>query len=360
MIKINNIEEKDIKAFNQTVGHPLQSYEWGEFRKETGVKVIRRRFFKDEKLIAAFQITIHRVPYTKWSIGYLPKGTVPTPQILDELKKIGKEENCIFIQLEPNIKTAENLKSEIENLGLRLSFHPLFTKFTFQLDLTKTEEELLEAMHPKTRYNIKIAQKYGVKIVEDNSNDAFETYLKLTSETTKRQGFYAHSKKYHQQMWKALKDQGSKKKDQKPDTNILTAHLLLAKYKAKTCDKKLTILAAWIVFVFKDTLYYPYGASSREYRETMASNLMMWEVINFGRKQGLKKFDMWGSLGPVPDKNDEWYGFHRFKQGYGPELVEFIGSYDLIIKPWLYKLYKLADLSRWGILRLKTTVRKRS
>lgn len=312
--------------------HPLQSFEWGEFREKTGIKVIRGD---------RFQLTIHKIPHTPWNIGYLPKSLLPTKEMINELIKIGKQEKCIFIQLEPGVRKMEDGKWKMEELGLRPSFHPLFTKYTFILDLTKSEEELLAAMHPKTRYNIKVAQKHGVQIVEDNSNEAFETYLQLTKETTKRQKFYAHSEKYHRLMWETLRcAQGKLSKDK------LSAHLLLATYKNKT-------LAAWILFVLKDILYYPYGASSNEYRETMASNLTMWEAIKFGKKLGLKKFDMWGALGPNPDKNDPWYGFHRFKEGYGGDLVEFIGSYDLVINPFLYQLYKIADKVRWSLLRFR-------
>jgi lipid II:glycine glycyltransferase (peptidoglycan interpeptide bridge formation enzyme) len=100
-------------------------------------------------------------------------------------------------------------------------------------------------------------------------------------------------------------------------------------------------------------LYYPYGASSSQHRDVMSSNLMMWDVIMYGKKMGLKTFDMWGSLGPNPDTKDPWYGFHRFKQGYGPELVEFVGSYDLVINPILYQGYKIADKLRWLFLRLR-------
>jgi lipid II:glycine glycyltransferase (peptidoglycan interpeptide bridge formation enzyme) len=60
---------------------------------------------------------------------------------------------------------------------------------------------------------------------------------------------------------------------------------------------------------------------------------------------------MWGSLGPDASEKDEWYGFHRFKQGYGPRLVEYIGSYDLVIKPFLYNLYVLTNKIRWAILK---------
>ena len=81
------------------------------------------------------------------------------------------------------------MKLKIENLGLIPAAHPLFTKYTFILDLTKSEEELLKNMHPKTRYNIRVAEKKGVKVIEDNSDKAFEEYLKLTKETTQQTKF---------------------------------------------------------------------------------------------------------------------------------------------------------------------------
>ena len=65
-------------------------------------------------------------------------------------------------------------------------------------------------------------------------------------------------------------------------------------------------------------------------------------------------FDLWGAMGPSPDTNDPWYGFHRFKEGYAPQLVEFIGSFDLVIRPTLYRLYTSADSLRWAFLKLKT------
>jgi len=313
------------------VDHPLQSEEWGKFREKTGIKVVKTD---------AFQITIHKIPHLSQTIGYVPKGNLPSEKMIKDLREIGKRENCIFIQLEPKIENGS--KINFKNLGLIPSAHPLFTRFNFELDLTKNEEDLLRNMHPKTRYNIKIAQKHNVEVEENNSDEAFLAYLKITEETTRRQGFFAHTQSYHRLMWETLKP----KPDEKPNPNKLTAHLFIAKYEKE-------ILVAWVLFVYKDTLYYPYGASSSSHRETMASNLIMWEAIKYGKKMGLKKFDMWGSLGPDADKNDNWYGFHRFKQGYGPRLVEYVGSYDLVINPFLYKLYVLADKVRWAILKKK-------
>lgn len=360
------IIEKDRNNYNKVVSHPLQSYEWGEFREKTGIKVIRRGVFKNGTLIDGFQLTIHPIPHTKFTIGYLPKGNIPTEEVIEELSKIGREENCIFIQLEPNMEAnyelgIRNYEKKIGDILhnsrfiIQSSAHPLFTKFTFQLNLKPSEDELLKNMHPKTRYNIKVAQKHHVEIIEDNSEEAFETYWKLMEETTQRQHFFAHTKEYHQAMWETLKASSGKRQAERK--NELTAHLFIANYTPSALPLTLNAsrlpLAAWILFTFHKTLYYPYGASSGEYRNVMASNLMMWEAIRFGKKLGLETFDMWGSLGENPDIKDPWYGFHRLKQGYGPKLVEFVGSYDLIINPMTYNLYKGADKLRWVLLKVK-------
>lgn len=311
--------------------HPLQSEKWGKFREKTGVKVIRS---------GNLQLTIHPIPHTKYTIGYVPKGPDIDKGTLDTLSVIGKKENCIFIQLEPNIEKKDGKKYNFKNLIP--SSRPLLTKYTFILDLTKSEEELLENMHPKTRYNIRLAEKKGVKIIEDNSDKAFEEYLRLTKETTQRQKFYAHSESYHKSMWEVLKA----KNGEEINESKLTEHLFKATYNGE-------VLVTWIVFVLGDALYYPYGASSSNHREVMASNLMMWEMIKFGKKLGLKKFDMWGALGPNPDNKDPFYGFHKFKEGYGARHVEFVGSYDYILNKKLYLTYNILNNLRWQILKFK-------
>lgn len=341
-----DITKSDKDAFNALATHPLQSYEWGQFRSKTNVKVIRKGYKENGKLTAAFQLTLHPIPHTKWNIGYLPKGIMPTRELIEELRKIGKENNCIFIQLEPNVRKDEgstindqknNLSLILNHLSLRPSVHPLFTKYTFQLDLTKSEEELLANMHPKTRYNIKIAKKHGVVAKEDNSDKAFERFWELTQATTKRQKFYAHTKKYHLLHWQTF--------PHTPKKGELSSHIMTGIYNGKT-------LTTFMLFVFGDSLYYPYGASSDEDRNVMHSTYTMWEAILWGKKIGLKTFDMWGAANtPTPDPSNPYYGFHRFKMGFGAKLIEFVGSYDLVINPLLYAGFTVADKLRWLLLR---------
>jgi lipid II:glycine glycyltransferase (peptidoglycan interpeptide bridge formation enzyme) len=307
--------------------HPLQSEKWGEFRKNTGVGVVR---------IDDLQITIHNLPHTNYKIGYLPKGPDINQVMINKLFELGKKENCIFIQLEPNVEKTAGKKYVFKNLVE--STHPLFTKYNFILDLTKSEDELLSNMNQKTRYNIRLAEKKGVRVVEDNSDQGFEEYLELSKETTQRQKFFAHNEKYHKTLWQTFKEKNDKE---------ISIHLLKAVYNKET-------LVTWILFVLGDTLNYPYGASSDKYREVMASNLMMWEAIKFGKGLGLKKFDMWGAANVLDPKPDNvYYGFHKFKAGFGPRHVEYMGSFDLIINKNLYFVYKILNKIRWSILKLK-------
>jgi len=329
----------DNKDWNKHVNHPLQAWEWGEFRAATGVKVVRAE---------GMQITIHPIPHTPWTVGYYPKGSEPNKEQVEILKKVAAENNCIFIKCEPRVEKLEARIQKLETIMHELGFvegRPLFTKYNFVLDVTPSEEELLATFKQKTRYNIRVAQKRGVTVELSERPEDFKRYLELTTETTERQGFYAHGANYHKKMWETLGQQAS------ISAGMLSANLLVARYEG-------VVITTWILFRFKDTLYYPYGASTREHREVMANNLVMWEAIRLAKKWGCKYLDMWGALGPEPDRNDPWYGFHTFKSGYGARHVEYIGTWDYVAKPMLYRLYTVVDKIRWTLLRTKKLVTK--
>ncbi len=190
-------------------------------------------------------------------------------------------------------------------------------------------------MHPKTRYNIKVAQKHPVKIQEGSDDKAFEIYLKLYFETTKRQGYHGHNEYYHRRVWEVLKASGM--------ARILIAYYNPPASRDGPTTNPQTPLTAWMLLKFKDCLYYPYGGSSKIHPEVMANNLIAWEAIKLGKKLKLKTFDMWGALGPDADPKDPWQGFHRFKKGYGGRLVEYIGTYDLVFDWPLYILFTFID-----------------
>lgn len=339
MVKL--VPQQDQKHFDKLAPHVMQAWAWGEFREKTGVQVLRLGRYEKDKLVETAQITVHRIPHTSFKIGYWPKGNIPSNEMLEAVLRYTKDLNVVLVKMEPNVLATENQKeiAKLQNTFPIKSGRPMFTKFTFWLDLDKTEDQLLAQMKPKTRYNTRLAERKGVKIVEDNSAQAFEEYWRLTQETMTRQGFYAHTKRYHQLMFQTTRQAG-------------ISHLFRAVLDNKT-------LTTWVIFKLNKVLYYPYGASTRDDKNVFPNNLMMWEMIKFGKQQKCTKFDMWGSLGPVYENRDPWAGFHRFKEGYGGKLVEFVGTYDLVVNPLLYPVYTFGnDRLRWWFLRLKTKLNR--
>lgn len=336
-MKIKIIEDNfDKKTYNARAVNPMQSWEWGEAKAKTGVKILRFGQFDNQNLKNVFLMTLHKIPYTNRQLGYIPHSSIPTTEVLDFLTDYGKKNRLVFIKFEPYVKKQKNYELQTINDKLIKSSHPLFPTWTIMLDLAKPEEELFKNFKTKTRYNIRLAQKKGITVKEESNKEGFNKFIKLYFETCSRQKYFGHNLKYHKTIWENLKN------------NI--AHIMIAYYKDQP-------LVAYELFLFNNILYYPYGGSSVLYRNFMPANLLMWEAIKFGKKHGSRKFDMWGSLPPHHDQNNLWSGFTRFKEGYNGEFIEFAGSYDLVISPTIYKIYNLANIARnfYLNLRLKFT-----
>ncbi|MDO8570916.1 MAG: peptidoglycan bridge formation glycyltransferase FemA/FemB family protein [Candidatus Daviesbacteria bacterium] len=341
---LREITEKEKNIYNKSVSHLMQSWAWGQFRKSLDTKLKRYGLFENNQLVTAFQITFHKIPLTKYFVGYLPKGPFPDKNLAKALTQIGKENNCAFIKIEPDVIAIRQLpekQSETEiasssgsagaprndntliSKKFKPSPKPLFTKFNYVLDLTKSEDEILQNMHQKFRYNIKVAKKHEVIIKEGTDDQLFADYIKLYFDTTKRQGYHGHNMSYHKSVWQSLKKENM-------------VRVLVAYY------EKIP-LTAWMLINFKDTLYYPYGGSSELHRNVMSSNLLAWDAIRLGKKLGLKKFDLWGAADLSKGEKDSYFGFTKFKGGLGAELIEYIGTYDLILNWPIYILFNIVE-----------------
>ncbi len=306
--------------YDEACHHPMQAWSWGEARKKMGIEVVRIGEFRNTNLKNAFQMTVHRLPHTPYKIGYIPRCVNPSKEVLFFLQDFGRKNRLVFIKIEPyEIKDSRPTIHDPKFLMVK-SPHPLFPSWSQILSLEKNDDELLKSFHSKTRYNIRLAQKKGVVVKEVFDKKGFEDFIKLYFVTCRRQKYFGHTPAYHRDIWETLKGD--------------IAHLLIAYFDGEP-------LAAYEMFYFKNSIYYVYGGTSDKHRNLMASNLLMWEAIRLGKKLGAVRFDMWGSLPPNYDTGHPWAGFTRFKEGYNTKFVEFVGSFDLVINPLMYKLYNL-------------------
>lgn len=338
---IREVREEERTQFNAVATHPLQAWEWGEFRQTQGSKVVRLGVFDGPKLTAGYQLYSTKFPRTDKTVWLLLRSVVPDKETLTALEKLGREQNAIFMKLEPDFSAIVGDTTQDGELQKAKEYligngcvvgKPFFATHTFWIDLTLSSETLMDKMKEKTRYNVRLASKHGVVVNEVNTDEALENHLSLMFGTAKRQGFAAHTPDYHRRVWQLLKS-----------GQDLKAYLLQATYQNE-------LVVSWMLFKFHDTLYYPYGASSEKHREVMSSHAMMWGAIEFGKEMGCKRFDLWGAAAPNYTPNDPWAGFTRFKEGFGPDWIAYPGSFDMVIDPKWYKIYNWADKAR-GVAR---------
>lgn len=306
----------DRQTWNQFVfeygprsGRFLQSWEWGEFQKAVGEQVRREEITQDGTRVGVAQ-WLDRRAMGVVRYAYCPKGPVlrKGSKGVEELQGLKGE---IFLRIEPD---ESSLLSSCEK---SIDLSPAHTRIT---DLSTTQDELLAEMHPKTRYNVRIAQKHGV-LVNLMETD-FESVWHLFQQTSSRGAFRLHSKEYYRQMVDSLKNGACR--------------VFLA-----TASHGDTFLAANIMVDFRDTRTYLHGASANTHRYLMGSYLLHWELMRDAKECGLAYYDWWGVAPVYAPESHPWSGISRFKRGFPG--VEYVspGTHDLILKPFAYDLYQL-------------------
>ncbi|MFA5076753.1 MAG: peptidoglycan bridge formation glycyltransferase FemA/FemB family protein [Patescibacteria group bacterium] len=292
----------------------LQSWDWAELQKTLGRQIWRLGVLENNQLVAAALIIKYSLPLGK-NYLYCPRGPLVTSEkysdrILTEIKAIAQQEKSIFIKLEPTTP-------------LHTAYRILHTKNiqphqTLIIDLTRPTEEIFSSFHPKTRYNIRLAEKKGLAIRESKTDTDLETFWQLLQKTYNKQGIKTHPKDYYQKLLTI----------QAIHESPLTAHLYLAEYQNKT-------IAAHLCYTYGDTFTYAHGGSDYDYHQLMAPHLLQWHQIQTAKNAGFKNYDFWG----IDEKR--WPGVTRFKLGFNGQTINYPGTFDLPIDKLWYSLYQL-------------------
>lgn len=331
----DNKEEWDNWFRKQGQNEFLQSWDWGEFQTSTSKPTVRLQAVENGVVRQAHHKVVWQGQAFEHKLGlgikylYLPKfsifnfsakGGSASGGQFSILEEFIKKYNFSFIRIEPT----EKLQVTGYKLQVTRNRQP---RTTLVLDLTQSEETLLANMHPKTRYNISLAERKGVQIRDEKN---IEVFWKLNQTTTERDEFKSHDKEYYEKML------------QFDFTRQLTAY-----FQGQP-------IAVILLVVFGDTCTYLHGASANEFRNLMAPYLLQWRGIQLAKKMGCKYYDFWG-ISPAPQINEpsscfhnfcwsathRWTGVTRFKAGFGGIVREYPQAVDVVLSQWKYGLYKL-------------------
>ncbi len=205
--------------------------------------------------------------------------------------------------------------------NLRKAVTDLTVADAVHVDLSADENEILSRMKPKTRYNIRLAGKKGVKVVSA-SQELLPVFYELYCQTAARNKFPACGYEHFSALFSALAAN--------PDPP--ECHFLFAIHGKQ-------YLAGAIIAISGRTATYLFGASSTDKRNLMGSYAIQWEAIRLAMAKGCLVYDM-GAVAPTADPEHPFYGLFRFKTGFGGKVVHRNGSWDYPLQEDKYNIFR--------------------
>jgi lipid II:glycine glycyltransferase (peptidoglycan interpeptide bridge formation enzyme) len=315
----------------------LQSWNWGEFCKKEGNKIWRFGIYNSEQLMGtAF---FYKIQAKRGTFIFVPHGPNIKSKIknqkskilgilLEELKRIAKEEKCDFIRIAPILERNEENSKIFKDLGFKEAPIHIHPELTWELDITPSEDEILMKMRKTTRYLIKQVQKNGdVEIIQSANINDVEKFDKLNQQTVDRHHFVPFSLDYLKNEFLAFS----------PDSQI---SIFLGKYKEE-------LVSSGIFVFWQGIAFYHHGASSLKYSRIPVSYLLLWEAIKEARSKGCKKFNFWGiteenwklKIGNWKFGQHPWSGLTLFKMGFGGYKKEYVKTQDFPLSKKYYLTY---------------------
>jgi lipid II:glycine glycyltransferase (peptidoglycan interpeptide bridge formation enzyme) len=313
--------------------HILQMPAWGELKSRFDWSADLVAVTRGDRIVAGALVLFRRLPLRLGTLAYIPKGPVVDPAdgqvveaLISGLDRLARSKRAALLKIEPD---ALDLPAAFTRLGFRPSPHTIQPTRTLLIDVARDEESILAAMHPKTRYNIRLAERKGVTVREATSPDLV-VFNVLMQVTAVRDGFTVHSPAYYETAFELFVPSGR-------------AKLFLAEADGQ-------IAAGLFAFTLGDRAWYFYGASDNHYRERMPNHALQWHAIRWAKSIGCREYDLWG----IPDEDeatleaqhlnrpDGLWGVYRFKRGFGGRVVRFAGAFDRVYNPLMYRLYRLA------------------
>ncbi len=192
---------------------------------------------------------------------------------------------------------------------------------TIIINLIDNNEIILSRMKSKTRYNIRLSERKGVRVF-NASVEMLPAFYDLYLQTAGRNRFTVCDYEKFSALFAAL--------DGSPGSPEV--HFLLAEHGDD-------ILAGAILAISGTTAVYLFGASSNYARNLMASYAVQWHAILLAKARGCLIYDM-GAVSPANDPTHPFYGMYRFKTGFGGRIIHRAGSWDYPINYNEYERFR--------------------
>jgi len=277
-----------IASFN---GHPLQSALWGEARKS--IDRIESQYFchfsNDDTPDFMARVETRSIKGVG-SVAWIPKGPVvssSTPCLINEFKEILKKNKYKLLITDEYSLSTETSSENIE---------------TIFIDLAKNSDTLFSNLDKQWRYGVRRAQKEGVKLSRDQSENKVAEFFKLCQKISESKSF------------------------ELPGSLELINHLLShsfdekVKFELVSAEFENNIISGAVIAKSGKHLHYFWGASDRNFPKLRGGEAVQWEIIETGAKDNFERYDLEG----IDRINNP--GVFAFKKKMGGDIVNLVGK----------------------------------
>ena len=291
-------------------GHPLQLWGWGELKAAHNWRAERIIFTNDnDEVEGGAQVLLRKLPGPLGNLVYVPRGPFTAlgneRQLLEALKHYAKAHyHPIGITVEPDTDAWEF------STDWKPSSNTILIPRTLILDLTKSEDDLLQAATKKTRQYIRKSGREDIEIKRVKSRDDVAKCLEIYHQTAQRAGFAVHGDQYYYDVHDKLGE----------SSVIMAAH-----------HRGEIVAFVWLA-VSAATAFELYGGMNDKGQELRANYALKWQTIMTCKEWGIERYDMNGLL------ND---GVSTFKKGFAEHETMLVGTYDTACSP-LYPVWTTA------------------
>ena len=330
MIDAEDRETWDCFVKSHSESNFLQSWDFYEFHKLRGKKVVRRLACEGDKIVGAYAGVVETAkrgtymaiaggPILDWKNRKLVK------DVFEDIRKQGIVHDCAFVRVRPQLELSDKSLELMSELGLKRAPMYLSVEFAGVLDLGRTEEEILAGASQGFRRKLRKAEKNEIEITADADEESIKAFCKLEKKHAERQKYVAFSESFLTRQFEAFRE-----------------HDEVLIYTAK---KDGEILAQNFMIFYGPEASYHYGVSSELGTKYSAAPLLHMEAMREARKRGCIRYNLWGIVEP-DETSHRFYGVSEFKRSFGCEELRYTPAHDLILKPAKYQLTKIIETAR--------------
>ncbi len=311
--------------------HLLQSHRWGDLQSRFGWEVERHHVEAGELTVpVSVLVAPTLVPGGRY--GYVAKGPAlhadRIAAALGPLSELARALELAFLTIEPELAAGWAPPAPWRKAK------PMQPQHTSIIDLRPDPEDILAALKPKTRYNVRLAEKRGVTVERSDDVGAF---AELAQQTSARHRIQLAREPYYRAVHELMAADG-------------TSRIFLARHQGQA-------LAGIMVLRFAGRATYLFGASAREGRDLMPAYLLHWHAIQEIRNLGDTEYDLWG-IPPDQRPGHALAGLWQFKSGWNGRLVAYAGAFDLPIQSTMWRGHQAMSKIRGNVRRVRSRLRK--